>query len=60
MFQDFFVDVKELHIIGNSSRLKQPIIGVPMYWQYQLPNTNEYILFTRNMGIAIGVTLHND
>lgn len=60
MFQDFFVDVKELRIIGNSSRLNQPIIGVKMYWQYQLPNTNEYILFTRNMKIAITVTLHND
>jgi hypothetical protein len=60
MFQDFFVDVKELRIIGNSSRLNQPIIGVPMFWQYQVPNTNKYILLTRNMKVAIIVTLHND
>lgn len=60
VFENFYIDVKELRIIGNSSRLNQPIIGVKMYWQYQLPNTNEYILFTRNMKIAITVTLHND
>jgi hypothetical protein len=60
VFEGFYIDVKELRIIGNSSRLNQPIIGVKMYWQYQLPNTNEYILFTRNMKIAITVTLHND
>lgn len=60
VFESFYIDAKELRIIGNSSRFKQQIIGVPMYWKYQMPNTNEYILFTRNMKIAITVTLHND
>ncbi len=60
VFESFYIDVKELRIIGNSSRLNQPIIGVKMYWQYQLPNTNEYLLFSRDMRIGITVTLHND
>lgn len=60
IFENFYLNVKELKIIGNSSRLNQPIIGVPMFWQYQVPNTNKYILLTRNMKVAIIVTLHND
>lgn len=57
---NLLIDTKKLKPITPTSLFNQSILGLPLVWSVQIPNSNNYLLINDNLNIAVLVQLNKE
>jgi len=57
---NLLIDAKKLEPITPTSLFNQSILGLPLVWSVQIPDSNNYLLINDNLNIAILVQLNKE